>query len=71
MVFLTQPNVLWRETVTTSQRVASTQSLIHSEQNVDCIRPRGSNVVSLRDARTSLREKAHEDTSELSRKFTW
>jgi hypothetical protein len=71
MTFLTSPNVVWRETVTMSQRVATTQSYVQSEKNIDCIRPRGSNVVSLRDARTSLREKAHEDTSELSRKFTW
>lgn len=71
MTFLTSPAIVWRETVTTSQRVASTQGYVQSEKNIDCIRPRGSNVVSLRDARTSLREKAHEETSEFNRNFTW
>jgi hypothetical protein len=71
-VYLGNPQVIVYESFRVADHVSAVDSRLKRDQHIAGERPRGrSKVVPMRASHTSLKDKAHEDTSEFDRKFQW
>ena len=66
--FISPPTVLVQQTLRIHEQVQLIESQIKCGEVAE-LRP--ANVLSMRSVHTSLRDKAHERTSDFDRKFVW